>query len=149
MPPSRYSRNILPKHLPPNQSKRGKPLNGYITFYCKFYKQILDKEYPNLTSQEKAIKAGEKWRFLPVDLKNSFIEFANNERLLKNGLSRPQTLQRLMENPQSKSELRVIFDDRCHKDVRLDQISNENNLGTTLDEYERIFDEYIDKDAYI
>ncbi|GBB87401.1 hypothetical protein RclHR1_13870004 [Rhizophagus clarus] len=149
MPPS-HSR-LLPKNSPNpisrNVSKKNKHSNGYITFY-KFYKKILDKEFPELSSQQKAVKAGEKWRSLPLDLKNSFTEFANNERLLKNGPPRPQMVQQFVQNPQPKSELRVIFDDRCHKNVHMSENSNETSSSEGSD-YERIFDEYIDKNAYI
>ncbi|CAB4410771.1 unnamed protein product [Rhizophagus irregularis] len=153
MPPIHIStRNILPilprSDPPPPEQRVHKPSNGYIIFF-KFYKKILDKEYPKLTSQEKAIKAGEKWRHLPVDLKNSFIEFANNERLLKKGPPRTKIVQRSVENPQPKSGLRVIFDDRCHKDVRLNDESSNEIPSDECDHYDKIFDQYIDKDAYI
>ncbi|GBB87404.1 hypothetical protein RclHR1_13870007 [Rhizophagus clarus] len=131
--------------------KNNKHSNGYITFY-KFYKRILDKEFPELSSQQKAVKAGEKWRYLPLDLRNSFTEFANNERLLKslpkNGPPRPQIVRQFVQNLQPKSGLRVIFDDRCHKNVHMSENSNETSSSEGSD-YERIFDEYIDKNAYI
>ncbi|RGB41827.1 hypothetical protein C1646_662687 [Rhizophagus diaphanus] len=56
--------------------------NKYITF-CKFYKKILDEEYPHSKPQEKAAKAGELWRFLPNKLKNSFELYATYENLLE------------------------------------------------------------------
>ncbi|PKY40182.1 hypothetical protein RhiirA4_415658 [Rhizophagus irregularis] len=115
--------------------------NCYIIFYSMFYKKILDKEFPNLSPQKMAMKTGEMWNFLPNDLKNSFIEFANTERLLKNYSQPKQMVQRLVENPQHNSELRIIFDDRCVH-------SNENSNEIPSD-YDRIFDKYIDKDAYI
>ncbi|CAB4397331.1 unnamed protein product [Rhizophagus irregularis] len=150
MPPTYISsRILLPRNDPPPPEQRvQKPSNGYIIFF-KFYKKILDKEYPKLTSQEKAIKAGEKWRHLPVDLKNSFIEFANNERLLKRGPPRTKIVQRSVEKTQHKSGLRVIFDDRCHKDVRLNDESSNELPSDEGDHYDKIFDQYIDKDAYI
>lgn len=109
-----------------------------------FYKNILDKEFPNLSPQKKAMKTGEMWNSLPNDLKISFIEFANTERFLKNYSQPKQMVQRLVENSQPKSELKIIFYDRCHKDVHLNESSNE-----IPSDYDRIFDEYIDKDAYI
>lgn len=61
-------------------SKKRSP-NGYIVFY-KFYKKILVKDYPNLSPQKRMAKAGELWRSLPNELKNSFIEYANDYRIL-------------------------------------------------------------------
>ncbi|PKK72654.1 hypothetical protein RhiirC2_848238 [Rhizophagus irregularis] len=34
-------------------------INGYRTFYYKFYKKIMDEEFPNLSAQEKTIVAVE------------------------------------------------------------------------------------------
>ncbi|CAB4410770.1 unnamed protein product [Rhizophagus irregularis] len=71
------------------------------------------------------MKTGEMWNSLPNDLKNSFIEFANTERFLKKYSQPKQMVQRLVENSQPKSELKIIFYDRCHKDVHLNESSNE------------------------
>jgi hypothetical protein len=57
--------------------------NGYRTFYYKFYKSIMDKEFPNLSAQEKTIIAGKMWKYLPKNLKNSFEIYAINNNLLK------------------------------------------------------------------
>ncbi|CAB4467022.1 hypothetical protein RhiirA1_447525 [Rhizophagus irregularis] len=126
-----------------NLSKKShKPLNGYIIFY-KFYKKILDKEYPKSTSQSIAVIAGRRWRELPNDLKNSFIQFANTERLLQN--IRPQFATRLIINSHHhhKSRLRVIFDDRC-----CESFKSSNEITSEEDsEYCRIFNEFIDLDA--
>ena len=62
--------SILPK-------KYSKPPNCYIIF-CSFYKKILDKEFPNLSPQEKVVEAGKMWSFLPNELKNSFIKYADD-----------------------------------------------------------------------
>ncbi|RIA90364.1 hypothetical protein C1645_876149 [Glomus cerebriforme] len=141
MPPLRPIRPISPPPPPMPQ----KNSNCYIIFYTDFYKKILDKEFPNLSPQEKAIKAGEKWNSLSDELKNSFIEYANNKRLLKNlGLSMKQ---QLVFNPKPKpkmDDLRIIFDDRCHKVVRSNEVPQEN------DDYicNKMFHEFINEDAY-
>ncbi|CAB4397320.1 unnamed protein product [Rhizophagus irregularis] len=131
-----------------NLSKKShKPSNSYIIF-LKFYKKILDEEYPKLSSREKAKYAGKIWGFLPNNLKNSFIAYANNERLLKYGPPRPNIVQHSVENSQPESGLRVIFDDHCHKDVLLNESSNEIPSDES-DHYDKIFDQYINEDAYI
>ncbi|RIA90361.1 hypothetical protein C1645_876147, partial [Glomus cerebriforme] len=61
----------------------------------------------------KAIKTGEMWKSLPNELKNSFIIYANNERLLKTfgSLAHHQLIV------SSKiDELKIIFDDHCFYD---------------------------------
>lgn len=79
--------------------------NKYIVF-CSFFKKILDEEYPHLTPQQKAAKAGKFWKYLPNELKNSFEIYANNDRLLKT------TNTQMTRQPIIHGSLQIIYDDR-------------------------------------
>ncbi|PKY40177.1 hypothetical protein RhiirA4_530939 [Rhizophagus irregularis] len=56
--------------------------NVFAMFYFRFYKLILDKEFPNLLPHKKLAKAGEMWESLPTELKNSFNLYHKRERSL-------------------------------------------------------------------
>jgi hypothetical protein len=92
-------------------SKKRSP-NGYIVFY-KFYKKILVKDYPNLSPQKRMAKAGELWRSLPNQLKNSFIEYANDYRILNSIQPKSAVISKppVKKNAEKDLELVMIFDD--------------------------------------
>src|SRR5438874_9784869 len=78
----RRSASSSSKNYSPYSRSQSRTPNGYIIF-CKFYKETLGREYPNLSPQKRMAKTGEMWNSLPNDLKNSFITFANHDRILK------------------------------------------------------------------
>ncbi|PKC56838.1 hypothetical protein RhiirA1_499852 [Rhizophagus irregularis] len=84
--------------------------NGYIVFY-KFYKKMLVKDYPNLSPQERMAKAGELWRSLPNELKNSFIEYANDYRILNSIQPTSSVIPELLLEKKKDLGLVMIFDD--------------------------------------
>ncbi|CAG8648907.1 17463_t:CDS:1 [Funneliformis caledonium] len=110
---------ILPNSPPPTSSKKITIENGYITF-CNFYKETFQEEYENCRSQREWIaKAAKFWKSLPNHIKNSFIKYANDERLIRIGT---------MTQPLTESDdLIIIFDDR----------------SSLTDPYEQIFDRYV------
>src|SRR4051794_20510266 len=61
---------------------KSKPSNAYIIFYKDFYKKILEKEFPDMSQQEKIAKTGEAWRNLPNNQKNEYYQSANNNKFL-------------------------------------------------------------------
>ncbi|GBB85873.1 hypothetical protein RclHR1_12310006 [Rhizophagus clarus] len=131
-----------------------KPANGYIVFYS-FYSKILNEEFPNLSSKEKAVKAGEIWNSSSNDFKNSFILYADNQRFIKSITS--QMVQRPTVLPQYTSkmeELKVIFDDNCRNIAKTtnNNHSNENLTPISQKIEDKIADEmfklYVNEDAY-
>ncbi|CAB4415757.1 hypothetical protein RhiirA5_413657 [Rhizophagus irregularis] len=133
-----------------------KSANGYIIFYS-FYKKILDEEFPKLSPKEKAVKAGEIWNSSSNDFKNSFILYADNQRIIKSIASQTQQPV-ILPQYNSMDELKIIFDDNCRNNRK---IANNNHLNKNHEnispashknEDNRIADEmfklYINEDAF-
>jgi hypothetical protein len=121
--------------------------NKYIIF-CKFYKKILDEEFPTLSPRDRAIKAGKLWNFLPRDLQNSFATYANNERILKGSSNSP--VQRPII---SHTDLPIIFDDWMTDIGRSNQNPNQTTQTISDSESDVVFREmyamYINEDASV
>ncbi|CAB4483184.1 unnamed protein product [Rhizophagus irregularis] len=114
--------------------------NSFTLFYYKFYKKILDAEFPNLSSREKVAMAARLWSYIPDGLKNSFISFFEKETFLKSNIEIANTY--LSNN--DISNFPFIFDKHCYR------IRVKNNID--VDKMDKMFDkmfrEYIHEDAY-
>jgi hypothetical protein len=138
-----------PIHVPLRSKlskKRHKSPNGYILF-CKIYmKSLLDSEFTKLRQQDRIKKAAQIWTSSPDDLKNSFIVLANRERILKSdssSLTKQVLANNLLPdiyNHCFKPDIKFIFDDHCC-------LSEE--IPSKTSDYENIFDEFINADAYV
>ncbi|RIA81924.1 hypothetical protein C1645_744158 [Glomus cerebriforme] len=132
------SQLICPNILPPPQKKK-KPLNGYMIFFLLFHK-TLKEQYPHLNSKQQAVKAGEIWRSFSNDLKNSFIEFANDERILSEMRDKIDLRKeyihyiRNIPNPSERkgSKLTVIVDDLSPTSKKSELLKRENNRNNRL-----------------
>lgn len=118
--------------------------NKYIIF-CKFCKQILDEEYPQLKPQQKAVKAGEFWKYIPKELQNSFAIYAHNDKILK---EEPKNGRLAFIHFSDLSNLHIVFDERV-RDLNVDHLNHlpsqndqpASNFGTsqTSNDDEQIF----------
>ncbi|RIA79683.1 hypothetical protein C1645_793924 [Glomus cerebriforme] len=111
----------------PTKTKSKSP-NGYIFFY-KFYKKILEEEYSNLSPQNRMKKSGEFWRSLPNDLKNSFIEYANDYRILNSIQPTPAAIRKPSPKKDAKKDvgLVVIFDDLSYNSKKRELLKKSKN----------------------
>ncbi|RIA81925.1 hypothetical protein C1645_744159 [Glomus cerebriforme] len=103
--------------------------NGYIIF-TKFYNKFIKET--RTQPQYKFKKTGEFWRYIPNDLKNSFIKYANNERLLKD-----------LALKQSKSILATFSDDIIHDDFCYKLQKKENNCADDAT-FDQMFETFVD-----
>jgi hypothetical protein len=105
-------------------------VNSFMLFYHRYYKKILDEEFPNLKSQEKTKMAGELWRNMPDDLKKSFVKFSEDEKTLK-------TLTKIEDQFYFNRDDNFIYDHHCYK------IKRDKN-----DDLDKLFEEIINENAY-
>ncbi|RIA81926.1 hypothetical protein C1645_836185 [Glomus cerebriforme] len=72
-------------------NRRPRPPNAFSLFF-KHNKDLLRENYPQLSSRERLKQAGKIWNSADAKLRNSFIKYANDERILKNTPNRPMTI---------------------------------------------------------
>ncbi|GBB90192.1 hypothetical protein RclHR1_17080001 [Rhizophagus clarus] len=119
--------------------------NKYIIF-CKFYKKILDEEYPQLSPQEKAGRAGKFWHYIPNELKNSFEIYAHHEKLIRN--NHPSNAQ-VTIIPDSMN-LPIIYDQRVRFTNVNQNLTQQDNGPSRNDEdvvFNAMYSMYIDDNA--
>src|SRR4051794_2945472 len=98
-------------------SHKSKPLNPYIIFYKDFYKNILEKDFPDISQQEKIAKTGEAWRNLPNDLKNGFYQYANNKNFLMTQSSDSPLIPFVSNSNLKEDTLKIIYDPHCFNNI--------------------------------
>src|SRR4051794_4023107 len=110
MPPSHDPKfkEIRPNHLPLTNIKKKKSPNGFAIYFTK-YRAILKREFPNYTPQQIMREAGRRWRKSPVELKNSFLKYAAEEKSIKDHDSAqmavpPSPLTNIIDSTKSMSE---------------------------------------------
>lgn len=104
--------------------------NSFMIFYYKFYKRILDAEFPALSSREKVAMAGRLWSYIPNTLKNEFKRYYEIDTILtgNNDIENKNFLN-------YDDEFQLTYDKHCYK-------------VPIKDEIDKMFEEFIDKDAY-
>jgi hypothetical protein len=86
-----------------------KKFNPFFIFFL-FYKEILHREFPDISSKSKeiAIQAGIVWDNFDDDTKNHYYVFAQNQYILMNG--NPTHIQFASS---ANENLKIIFDPHC------------------------------------
>ncbi|RGB33222.1 hypothetical protein C1646_762000 [Rhizophagus diaphanus] len=114
--------------------------NSFTLFYYKFYKKILDAEFPKLSSREKLVMAAKLWFYIPDWLKNSFICFYEKEMILTSNIEIENT--DLSNN--DISNFPFTFDKHCYQLRVKDEIDSDK-----MDKmFDKMFRDFIREDAY-
>ncbi|GES72938.1 hypothetical protein GLOIN_2v1482544 [Rhizophagus clarus] len=105
--------------------------NGYIIFCIKYY-PLLREEFPHYTQRQIRRVMGERWRKLPVDLKNGFLVFASVENRIRNFNPAMMGFNTFYHNEHNEHERP---DDEYHNEY-------EHSGDEYYNEHERSDDEY-------